>query len=149
MQYKKLNPNAVAPYKKYPTDAGWDLTAINLTEVEEWDYSYVEYSTGIAIAVPKNHVGLLFPRSSVSQTGLILANCVGVIDFGYTGEIKFRFKHVDNASKYNIGDRIGQIIIMPILLDNLEEVTDLPRSDRNDNGFGSTNIATNAKINLS
>lgn len=77
---KKLDPNAVIPQFAKTGDAGLDLTAISKLVVNGTEYGYIEYGTGLAIKLPPNSVGLLFPRSSISNTGMILANSVGVID---------------------------------------------------------------------
>lgn len=153
LKVKRLTPDAVMPSKAHEDDAGYDLTVIDdgkqvwPAEEPTRAYLYLEYGTGLALEIPAGHVGLIFPRSSQSKTGLILANCVGVIDAGYRGEIKFRFK-VDGAGlvlagtrgilRYKAGDRAGQLIIMPLPVVTLEEVTDLSGSSRGQSGFGSS-----------
>jgi len=87
IEYKKLDKNAIAPLKVYEYDAGYDLTAIWRKDTAK----YIEYGTGIGFQIPKGYVGLLFPRSSVTNTDLMMKNAVGVIDSGYIGEVKFRF----------------------------------------------------------
>lgn len=136
IKFKKLSPNAVTPSYAKPGDAGMDMVAISFRK----DEMYYEYGTGIAVEIPEDHVGLIFPRSSISNTKMILSNHVGVVDSGYRGEIKFRFKKLawDNGSVYNVGDKIGQLIIMPIPYVELEETTELSSSDRGTGGFGST-----------
>ena len=92
--------------------------------------------------IPDGHVGLIYPRSSVSKTPHSLRNHVGVIDSGYRGEIVFKFGWVESSSNsveiYNAGDRIGQIIIMPYPKVEFIEVDELSTSDRGVGGFGST-----------
>lgn len=137
--FKKLCPDAVTPMKAHQSDAGFDLTAISAA----WDknVTYLEYNTGICIEIPKGHVGLIFQRSSVSNVSQILSNCVGVIDSGYRGEIKFRFKDIINGvpqRRYVPGEKIGQLIIMPIPEIELIETENLSESDRGTGGFGST-----------
>jgi dUTP pyrophosphatase len=85
-------------------------------------------------------VGLLFPRSSISKTKQILANHVGVIDSGYRGELKVRFKTLnwDCGEIYRIGDRVCQLIIIPHPSIELEEVSELSETHRSDSGFGSS-----------
>ena len=80
---KKLHPEAVIPEYAKDGDAGLDFTAVAMEF--NANHNYIEYFTGIAIEVPEGHVGLMFPRSSVSKTDLALTNCVGVIDSGYRG----------------------------------------------------------------
>ena len=136
VKIKKLHKDAVVPKYGKPGDAGVDLTAIS----EEWndDNSIVTYGTGLSVEIPEGHVGLIFPRSSVYKTTLSLANCVGVIDSGYRGEIMFKFRYLEEGMVYNVGDRVGQLIIMPYPQVEFEEVEDLTDSERGEGGFGST-----------
>ena len=90
VRVKKLHPDAVIPSYANAGDAGMDMVAIS-SKISD-DGLYVEYGTGIAVEIPAGYVGLLFARSSISKTTMVLANHVGVIDSGYRGEIKFRFK---------------------------------------------------------
>jgi dUTP pyrophosphatase len=133
---KRLSENAVIPTYGKPGDAGMDLTCIS----EEWseDNSMVTYDTGIAMEIPEGYVGLVFPRSSVSKTSLILSNSVGVIDSGYRGSIMFKFRYPEEGMVYEIGERVGQIIIVPYPQITFNEVKELSSTDRGDGGFGST-----------
>lgn len=139
VKIKKLDPNAVIPSKAHVDDAGFDLTATSKSA----GLGYIEYGTGIAIEIPKGHTGLLFPRSSVSKKDLSLCNSVGVIDAGFFGEIKLRFKpsrlKMDlRVRDYEVGDRIGQLIILPLPEVTLTEVDELGDSERGDGSFGSS-----------
>jgi dUTP pyrophosphatase len=136
---KKLVPESVIPSYAKPGDAGMDLTAISLSKVDNNDFGFLEYGTGLAVEIPEGYVGLVFPRSSVSNSGLILANSVAVIDSGYRGEIKLRFKHIPDTAFYKPGDRVGQLIIIPYPNVEFEQVTELSSTERNEGGFGSTN----------
>lgn len=136
VNFIKLNDKAVIPTKAHPTDAGFDLTAVSCEYNSET--KLVSYGTGIAVAIPKGYVGLIFPRSSIYKTNCTLSNAVGVVDCGYSGEIKFKFRVPDATNYYHIGDRIGQLIIMPYPEIEFEEVEDLGESDRGEGGFGST-----------
>jgi dUTP pyrophosphatase len=80
VKIKKLDPKAVTPAYAKAGDAAVDLTAISIAKVDRDEFGYMEYGTGLAIEIPEGHVGLLFPRSSISNSGLILTNSVGVID---------------------------------------------------------------------
>ena len=113
-----------------------DLTCVNFKMSE----TYVEYDTGLSMEIPEGHVGLLFPRSSVSKTNLVLANSVGVVDSGYRGPVKLRFKELSGppGGRYKTGDRVGQIIIIPIPNFEFEQVEELSNTDRGEGGFGST-----------
>ena len=150
VKIKKLHENAVIPSYANSSDAGMDMTAVTV-QISK-DGMYVEYGTGIAVEIPEGYVGLLFPRSSISKTSLVLANHVGVVDSGYRGEIKFRFKDTKMKTRvmygieqfhcgdtaYEVGERIGQLMIIPYPKIQFEEVEELETADRGDAGFGST-----------
>lgn len=148
LKVKKLRPDAKLPQYAKPGDAGLDLTALTVSDTGE----YLEYGTGISIEVPEGHIGLIFPRSSISNRDLILTNSVGVIDSGYRGEIKFRFKPVLTVNgnnrfgavrashQYNVGERIGQLVIIPYPKMIVLEVPELSQSDRGIDGFGSSGV---------
>lgn len=132
--FKKLHSNAVEPAYANPGDAGMDLTAISHVSKGIYD----EYGTGIAVEIPEGFVGLIYPRSSISGKSQILANSVGVIDSGYRGEIKFRFKTLNNLHTYHVGDKIGQLMIVPYPKVIMLETEDLSDTVRGEGGFGST-----------
>src|SRR6056300_385461 len=100
VKIKKLHPDAVIPEYAKDGDAGMDLTAINVTA----DYGCLTYHTGLAVEIPRWHVGLLFPRSSVYKGRQMLTNCVGVIDSGYRGEIMLKYTLSPTGNDYKIGD---------------------------------------------
>ena len=104
------------------------------------DFDNVCYGTGLAIEIPEGHVGLLFPRSSISKTDLTLRNSVGIIDSGYRGEITFKFNNIlmSSCEPYNVKERIGQLIIMPYPIIEFEEVEELSTTERGEGGYGST-----------
>ena len=140
VKIKKLTTEVVIPKYSRSGDAGLDLTATSINETD----MYIEYGTGLAVAIPEGFVGYIFPRSSLSNYDLILANHVGVIDSNYRGEIKFRFKKhctfkVSDAYKYyEVGDRIGQLIVQKIPLVQFEETEELDETNRGANGYGSS-----------
>lgn len=136
IKIKKLSKDAVIPSYAKIGDAALDLTAVSIS----YTNSYVEYGTGLAIEIPEGFAGFVFPRSSISNYDLNLCNSVGVIDSNYRGEIKLRFKTVYNQKVYNIGDRIGQLIIMPIHKIELELTEELNDSIRGSSGFGSSGV---------
>lgn len=141
VKFKKLSPKAVTPTYAKEGDAGLDVTCIGYQIDKE--NNYIEYFTGLALELPKGYVGLIFPRSSVSKTDLQLANCVGVVDSGYRGEITFRYKFRKDAffaslKRYQEGDRIGQLVILPYPQIELEEIEELAESERGSGGYGST-----------
>ncbi len=137
VKVKKLNENAVVPKYSKLGDAGMDLTITSI--IENTSFS-VTYGFGIALEIPKNYVGLIFPRSSVRNQELILSNCVGVIDSGYRGELQATFKKTNglDSVKYNIGDRGAQIMIIPYPQVKMIESEELSGSERGEGGFGST-----------
>lgn len=161
VKFKKLNKKAVMPTKAHTTSAGFDMVAVTKTATDK----FVEYDTQIATAIPEGHVGLLFANSRVSKYDLDLANAVGVVDSDYRGTIRFRYKHtvqpqtailahktkwfdlVKNVEpvpvpfhpkEFNVGDVVGQLIIIPIPDVEFIEVDELDETDRGEGGFGST-----------
>lgn len=140
---KKLDSNAVLPTYAKHGDAGMDLTA---TSKNYDEHGNVVYGTGLAFEIPHGYVGLLFPRSSNTKKDLILGNSVGVIDSGYRGEVVFKFRPAMPLERdiefgpreHEIGDRIGQIIIMPYPQIEFNLVDELSTTDRGIGGFGST-----------
>ena len=138
VRIKKLHAAAVIPSYSKLGDAAMDLTAIS---IEKDDDGNAVYGTGLAIEIPDGYVGLLFPRSSNSKTHLYLTNHVGVIDSGYRGEIKFKFRPINgfvDARVYAKYDRVGQLIILPYPQIELVESDELSETERGDGGFGST-----------
>lgn len=145
VKIKKLSPEAIIPSYAKPGDAGMDLTAVDYTYDEELKCHV--YGTGIAFEIPEGYVGLIFPRSSNRKTDCYLTNSVGVIDSGYRGEVMFSFKDRDVISDdtipymvkpYEVGDRLGQIIIIPYPKIKFIEVNELSKSERGDGGHGSS-----------
>lgn len=156
VKIKKLNENAVIPTYAKHGDAGMDLTA---TSKSYDDNGNVVYGIGLAFEIPHGYVGYLFPRSSNTKKDLVLGNSVGVLDSGYRGEVFLKFKPVakiegclddsiavndwyEEPEAYNVGDRIAQIIIMPIPKVSFIEVDELSSSDRGVGSFGSTDPIT-------
>lgn len=138
IKVKKLHADALIPAYSKPGDAGMDLTAVS---AEKDDHGNVIYGTGLAIEIPQGYVGLIFPRSSNSKTDLYLTNHVGVVDSGYRGEIMFKFRPIKgllNAKVYQVGDRVGQLIVLPYPSIELIESNELSSTERGDGGFGST-----------
>lgn len=149
VKVKKLRSDAVIPQYATFGDACFDLVAVEkevlIKAVIGKDRQIVKvphavsYSTGLAFEIPKDHVGLIYPRSSIYKSPYVLANSVGVIDSGYRGEIKVIMKFVDVVGDdYKVGDRIAQMMIVPIPKVKLTEVKELSDSKRGEGGFGST-----------
>ena len=138
IQFKKLVSNAITPRFGKPGDAGADLVA---TCMEERGDGQIVYGTGLAVEIPEGMVGLVFPRSSVRNYDLSMSNSVGVIDSGYRGEIMVTFNLKNPWSEiYNVGDRIAQLVIVPVPLINYTEVDELSETSRGTGGHGSTNL---------
>jgi dUTP pyrophosphatase len=138
VKIRKVDVNAVIPFRAHPTDAGMDVVAVSMEITED----YVEYDTGLQFQLPQGYAMLIFPRSSNSKKDLLLCNSVGILDAGYTGNLKLRFKlTTENYTEkiYNPGDKVGQIMIIPYPEVNFIETADFNETDRGDNGFGSTN----------
>jgi len=136
IRLKKLNPTAVTPSYSKDGDAGMDLTS---TTIISHTTDQVTYGTGISLEIPKDYVGLVFPRSSIRKYDLELTNSVGVIDSGYRGEIQLTFNKVNSKTTiYNVGDRVGQIIIIPYPKINFVESDELTITERGEGGFGSS-----------
>ena len=138
VKIKKLDPRAVIPTYSNLGDACLDITAISETIVEESGFGFIEYGTGLAFQFPDNYVMEIYPRSSISNTGLILANSPSQIDSSYRGEVKLRFKWVKGSVKYNVGDRIAQLKIVPYPTVVFEEVEELDATVRSSGAFGSS-----------
>ena len=144
VKIKKLHPDAVIPSYAKAGDAGMDLVAIsdNVDDFVLGNVPYIEYGTGLAIELPKGHVGLIYSRSSVSKQSLTLCNSTGVLDEGFRGELKLRFYTINSNDfhprLYGPGSKIGQLIIMPYPQVEFQEVDELSDTDRGDGGFGST-----------
>ena len=143
VKFKKLHDDAKIPSYAHDTDAGLDLTAVSFTQ--EFDKSnklVLVYHTGLAVEIPEGYVGLIFMRSSISDKSISLANAVAVIDSGYRGELLLKYKITTDSlpTIYQPGEKIGQLIIIPYPKINPIEAEELSSSDRNEGGFGSTDI---------
>lgn len=142
VKVKKLNEKAVLPFKAHESDFCYDVVA---TSCEEIASNVYRYGTGLAMQIVREEnedtvLGITArPRSSVWKTGMVLSNCVGTIDEGYTGEIMAVFYHVmPEMPKYNVGDKIFQMHIDITTPMQFIEVEELSETDRGDGGYGST-----------
>ena len=165
VKFKKLHPDAVVPFKKYPEDFCYDVVATSEQEIAPngWKYGIglafeiggkpdddvLESEFGVEIhRFPKSReyrnrdyiVSLdLRPRSSIYKTGMVLSNSVGTVDDLYRGEVSAIFYHVfPDMPRYRVGDRIGQIKLGITLPLEFEEVDELGQTARGDGGYGST-----------
>jgi dUTP pyrophosphatase len=137
---------AELPVYAHPGDAGADLTASEAVSLAPGQRVLV--GTGVRIALPDGYVGFVVPRSGLAaKHGITIVNAPGTIDAGYRGEIKVALLNTDSRERYDvaIGDRIAQLIVMPVPRVRFLPVDDLPDSVRGDGGFGSTGYQTQEK----
>jgi dUTP pyrophosphatase len=139
LRFQRLRDEAQLPSAQHPGDAGLDLRAAVDAIVEPGER--VMIPTGVAVAIPEGHAGLVLPRSGLaSKHGLTMANSPGLIDAGYRGEVICAAVNLDRDTpvKVRIGDRIAQLVI--VALPDVEPVwaEELPETRRGDAGFGST-----------
>ena len=145
VKVKKLNENAVIPFKTYEKDFCYDVVAVSEEEVAP---NVWKYGIGLAFQIDRDslfghrYLNLsidLRPRSSVWKTGMVFSNCEGTIDELYTGEVYAVFYHVfPNMERYKVGQRIGQIKIGTTMPVEFVVVDELDETERNDGGYGST-----------
>lgn len=157
----KLDENAIMPQKAYETDGGFDLLAPEDVDVSETRNEYINepimtndgcvgfrpvsvinvggviIDTGVHMDIPAGYVGMIKSKSGLNIKHGIIAD--GVVDAGYVGSIKVKLYNLSNDTyHFNKGDKITQIVILPIPYVELEQVTELSETDRGEGGFGST-----------
>ena len=147
VQVKKLNENAVIPFKTYERDFCYDVVAVSEEEVAP---NVWKYGIGLAFQIDREslfghrYLNLsidLRPRSSVWKTGMVFSNCEGTIDELYTGEVFAVFYHVfPNMERYKVGQRIGQIKIGTTMPIEFVVVDELDETERNSGSYGSTGV---------
>ncbi|SBS71015.1 dUTP diphosphatase [uncultured Microbacterium sp.] len=133
------------PVYAHPGDAGADLVSAEAIRLEPGRRALV--GTGVRIALPEGYVAFVVPRSGLAaKHGITIVNSPGTVDAGYRGEIKVSLLNTDLDNAFDIasGDRIAQLIVMPVPRATFIPVTTLPGSARGDGGFGSTGITTGA-----
>lgn len=137
---KKLNPNAIVPTRGSEYAAGYDLYACSEIAIDIAPHSTVKVGTGLAIEIPHGYFGAIFARSGLAtKRGLRPANCVGVCDEDYRGEyIVALHNDTDEFMSIEPHERIAQLIIMPYLSVEFNEVIELSDTERGSGGFGST-----------
>ena len=130
------------PAYAHPGDAGADLVATETIELAPGERALV--GTGTAIALPDGYVAFVVPRSGLAaKHGITIVNTPGTVDAGYRGEIRVILLNTDRANPYTIsaGDRIAQLVVMPVSRARFIHVDRLPGSHRGEGGFGSTGYA--------
>ena len=137
---KKLNQKATIPSYKTSGSSGLDLTALIESEIIIPSKKSALISTGLSIAIPDDTEVQIRPRSGLAaKSNITVLNTPGTIDSDYRGELKIiLFNHGDKEFVVNNGDRIAQMVLMPILKIEFEEVDNLPKTIRGSGGFGST-----------
>ena len=137
---KKLNQKAIIPSYKTSGSSGLDLTALIESEIIILPKKSALISTGLSIAIPDDTEVQIRPRSGLAaKSNITVLNTPGTIDSDYRGELKIiLFNHGDKEFVVNNGDRIAQMVLMPILKIEFEEVDNLPKTIRGSGGFGST-----------
>lgn len=136
---KRLHDAATLPTRAYEGDAGLDLSACERVELGPGERAVV--STGVAVAIPEGHAGLVLPRSGLAvRHGIGKVNAPGLIDAGYRGELKVVLLNTDRNESFVVepGMRIAQLVLVPVALAEPVEVVDLPGSERGERGFGSS-----------
>jgi dUTP pyrophosphatase len=141
VEVTRLDPDLPLPAYQRVGDAGLDLHAAEDASLPPGER--VVIGTGIAVAIPKGFTGLATPRSGLAvRLGLSIVNAPGVIDSGYRGEVKVILINLDPVDVIEVrrGDRIAQMVIVPVATAELVEVDELPPSQRGDGGHGSTGV---------
>jgi dUTP pyrophosphatase len=139
LPFRRLDPSASLPVYAHPGDAGLDLASSVDVVVGPGERAMVP--TGVAVAIPEGHAGLVLPRSGLaSRQGLTLANSPGLVDAGYRGELTCAVVNLDRRRSVRIarGDRIAQLVLVPVESAEPEWVEQLPPSSRGEGGFGSS-----------
>jgi dUTP pyrophosphatase len=135
----RLRPEALVPTPAYSGDAGLDLATCERVELLPGERAVV--STGIAVAIPAGYAGFVQPRSGLAASqGIALVNSPGLIDSGYRGELRVVLLNTDRARTFvaEPGERIAQLVVLPVPEVALVEVSELPASERGVRGFGSS-----------
>lgn len=136
LKIKKLYKDAITPTKSYKYDAGIDLYSKSSYNI--YPGKHIIIDTGIAMHIPEGYYGQIFDRSGIATKKEL--HCIaGVIDSQYRGEIKIAMTNLgERYCEISAGDKIAQMVILPVPEINIEEVDELNNSERGENGFGST-----------
>ena len=139
LDFTRLSDAARAPSQAHDGDAGYDLFAAEAASIAPGERASV--GTGIAVAIPEGHAGLVLPRSGLAaRHGIMLPNAPGLIDSGYRGELRVLLLNTDRTESFKVaaGDRIAQLVIARVESPELREVASLEETARGAGGFGST-----------
>ena len=138
---QRLCDEAVLPTRAHRGDAGLDLSACETVTIGAGERASV--GTGLAVAIPEDHAGLVVPRSGLAMRhGLSIVNAPGVIDTGYRGEVRVILLNTDREHAFTVeqGMRIAQLLVVPARAVELVEVSELTETARGDGGFGSSGL---------
>ena len=139
LRFRRLVPAATPPSRAHEGDAGYDLHAAEPVTLGPGERAVV--GTGIALAIPDGHAGLVLSRSGLAfKHGIALVNAPGLIDSGYRGELRVLLLNTDRESPFDVepGDRIAQLVVVRVEALELEELEVLEETARGAGGFGST-----------
>jgi dUTP diphosphatase len=141
LRFRRLSEAARPPARAHDGDAGYDLHAAEPARLGPGERATV--GTGIAVAIPPGHAGLVLPRSGLAaRHGISVVNAPGLIDAGYRGEVRVLLLNTDREGAFEVapGDRIAQLVVVRIEGPELEEATELDETLRGGGGFGSTGV---------
>jgi dUTP diphosphatase len=136
---QRLRDDAVVPRRAYAGDAGLDLASCERVELAPGDRALV--GTGLAVAIPEGYAGFVQPRSGLAaRHGITIVNAPGLVDSGYRGELRVILLNTDASEPFVVepGMRIAQLVVLPVPELGLNEVDELPASERGVRGFGSS-----------
>jgi dUTP pyrophosphatase len=139
VRFRRLSDSARPPTRAHDGDAGYDLHAAEAAALGPGERASV--GTGIAVAIPEGHAGLVLPRSGLAaRHGISLVNAPGLIDAGYRGELRVLLLNTDRERSFDVvaGDRIAQLLVVRVEGPQLEEAPELDETGRGGGGFGST-----------
>lgn len=141
LRYRRLSDAARPPAQAHEGDAGYDLHAAEGVSLAPGER--ISVGTGIAVAIPAGHAGLVLPRSGLAaRSGITLVNSPGLIDAGYRGELRVLLLNTDQRAPFevNVGDRIAQLVLVRVESPGLEEADALDQTARGEGGFGSSGV---------
>ena len=141
LEYRLLSDTARPPVRAHDGDAGMDLHADEAAHLDPGGRASV--GTGIAVAIPDGHAGLVVPRSGLAaEHGITLVNTPGLIDAGYRGELRVLLLNTDRERSFRVtpGDRIAQLVLVRVEAPEPAEVGELSATTRGEGGFGSTGV---------
>jgi dUTP pyrophosphatase len=139
LEILRLHDDAVVPERAYAGDAGLDLSTCERIELPPGER--IVAPTGLAVAIPEGYGGFVQPRSGLAaRSGITVVNSPGLIDSGYRGEIRVVLLNTDRERTFvaEAGDRIAQLVVLPVPELGVREVGELPASERGVRGFGSS-----------